>query len=150
MNFTKIQDFMDDEIMMDWNLFVDQLPESNQRGLNHDLIEIDSVFNQLTEQFINEPNQLSNEINESSKEINESMINDFNHMSTFKSIPITTEPIQVDGSLIGVKQEYPLLDPNVDTSLLNQEFDFDALLDLSWFIPEEMILDHGEFNFINY
>ena len=92
------------------------------------MIEIDSGFNQLTEQLINEPNQLNNV---SSIVINES---EFNHEAT-------VEPIQVDESLIGVKQQ-DLLDP--DTSLLNQEIEFDALLDLSCFNPEEMILNYGE------
>ena len=129
MNFSTLQDLVDEEILMDWNMFVEQLPEFNQCVLNNtDLIEIDSVFNQLTEQLINEPNQLNNV---SSIVINES---EFNHEAT-------VEPIQVDESLIGVRQQ-DLLDP--DTSLLNQEIEFDALLDLSWFNPEEMILDYGE------
>ena len=81
-----LQDLVDEEILMDWNMFVEQLPEFNQCVLNNtDLIEIDSVFNQLTEQLINEPIQLNNV---SSIVINES---EFNQVAT-------VEPIQVDES----------------------------------------------------
>ena len=128
MNFNII----DEELIIDWNRYVEQLPELDLSEFNLDHLEPSHFVSlEFTEPLVyTEPLALT-------KPLVYTQPLDFTEPLVYAEPLVFTEPLALTKPLV-------YTEPLVFTEQNPDEFLFDGLLDLSWFVPEEMILEQGQ------